>query len=258
MFKSVYYSVAEGTQKVFIDNIEDNDIKKIKENLQNVKLFLSLADYYLIVRDNCLEFLSDSKTNGINKPKNFIRADRLLLNSLSVFYVWQEYSKKNSINTVHKDIIANIKKRKDILGLADKIRHQVTHNGVDIIEKIDFDKSAKKTRYLIDINSIFQGKAEDILSKKIIKYLNGTQLEAVSFMEDFLMEFNLLTKSIWEKVENEYQVMIKFLMNYIPRLPPDCYNSVIVSDNTEERIAIGRMMELLTGKYELIFECECI
>ena len=69
MYKSVYFSLAEGKQKVFIDHIEENDIKKIKENLQNLKLFLSLADFYLIVRDNCLEFLNDSKTNGINKPK---------------------------------------------------------------------------------------------------------------------------------------------------------------------------------------------
>ena len=254
MYKCVYFS-AYGYNKdhVYRSNISIEDVKEIERNIETINKLLSVADYYLMVRDNCFDFLNDCHHNGPGNDKTFIRANRLFLNALNSYYVWQEYSEQHPINPRHRDIIRKIKNR-GVLELANRIRHNGVHNNTPITEST-YDSIKEHSTFTISINELFTEKEQNGFNKKIKHYLSGIdKLEATSFIMDFLNEFNSLNKDVWKELEENYLESIRFLQAYVPDNPPDCYNSVILNDEEDDYINIGRTLELVTIKYKLINE----
>ncbi len=254
MYKCVYFSVyGNGKDTVYRSDISIDDVKEIERNIQTINKILSVADYYLMVKDNCCDFLMDCRHNGPGNDKVFIRANRLFLNALNSYYVWQEYSEHHPINSHHRDIIHKIKNH-DVLALANRIRNKGVHNS-SLITASTYDLINNHCSFIINIDELFTEKEQNGFNKKIQCYLSDKEkLDAITFIIDFLKEFDRVNHDIWKKIEGPYLESIKALQMYVPENPLNWYNSVILDDEGNPRINIGRTLELVAIKCRLIIE----
>jgi len=263
LFKSVYSDCLNMQPVLYISNISDNDAAAIKREIERLQMYLSFLDYYIIVIDSCKELFVDCESNGPNSPNNFIKVNRLFFNILSSYYGWQEFSQKNGLNKNQKDIVAQIK-NSGVLELTNRIRNRMTHYGIFVIEKIRFDVLAERNYFLIDIDSIFLQKERDSFNKKVKNYINDhtisgvhpknevVEIDAVVLIKDFLQAFGEINQKIWKGFDGEFNKIISALSQYTPSCLPNMYNTTLINDVTEERIRIGRMLELTAQKIEYI------
>ena len=251
MYKSKYLNSKDAfKEQVFNPSITDNEVKDIEASIERIKDLLSFADYYLMVRDNCLDFINDCKSNGPGNDKTFIRSNRLFLNALNSYYVWQEYGERHSINSAQRDYIHKIKNH-GVLELANRIRHKGVHDNTPITS-CSFDVLKEVSSFHIQIESLFTEKERSSFNKKIHKYIGEGEIEAVTFIRDFLSEFNKLNLDIWNTLSSDYENDINTLLRYVPVDALNMYNSEITNDNGTKTIHIGRTLELVAIKLELI------
>lgn len=252
MYKSVYYKVyGDVGSHLYKSEITPENINEIKSNMEKISQLLSIADYYLMVIDNCLDFINDCQLNGPGDDKVFVRANRLLLNALNSYYVWQEYSKHHSFNSQHRKLIKDIKKQ-GVLELANRIRHAGVHHNSPITVSTS-DVINEKVGFYIEIDKLFDANEHSGFNKRIIDYLStSNKLETVSLIKDLLREFNNYNYEIWKSIHDDFFIIMDSLMAYVPDHSPDCFNCVIVNEETGERIDIGRTLELVAIKSELI------
>lgn len=252
MFKILYFKISVGKEVVFKDALNDEEIYEIRNCISVLDRYLSLCDYFLMVIDNCNDFIIDSITNGPGNADGFIRANRLLLNALNSYYVWQVVSKSNALNGEHKMLINTIK-NKGVLELANRIRNKYVHNGA-LVSEMTFDLITEKTSIILNIDKVFSQKDRDSFNKKIRGYLSGPSLDMIVFIKDFLNSFLELNKTIGGSIEEVYNQHIHYLATFTPNTAPDCYNTYALDEEIGDVINIGRILELLTTKNELIID----
>ena len=85
MYKSVYHCLGDGRQKIY-KIINDEEAACISSVIEHMRKYMSIIDYFLMVLDNCNEFLLDCKHNGPGNTDGFIRVNRLLLNAVNSYY----------------------------------------------------------------------------------------------------------------------------------------------------------------------------
>lgn len=251
MYQSKYYSITQRKEILFKEDIDSEAIRDIKRCIEMINRYLGITDYYLMVRDNCLDFMEDSLHNGLGNPDGFIRANRHFLNALNSYYVWQEYAKNNPLNDEEKHLLDAIK-REGVLELANRIRNRIVHYAPAITE-MSYDVLNERNYITIHPSAYFSEKEQNGFNRKILDYLkNNPKLDAVGFIRDFMSDFTELFNEIGKIVREDYQNWIGCLLKYVPNTPPDCYNSYLVSTDDIEQISVGRTLELLSEKETLL------
>lgn len=242
----------KGGYKTHRDKISEKEIEIIKKDYEFVQRLLLFADYYLMTIYNFNDFIIDCKDNSVNKPENFIRCNRLLINSLNMFYVWKNYLLKKCRRT---SITTLVKKRikKGYLGLADILRNVGVHNSVLVFSiSSQMRDNSFSIHYNIDLKRSMTDNQINGIYKDVKKLLNNDlNVDAIHFSENFLAEFIQLHMDLWKEIETEYLEIVSRLCSYFPN-DENVFNAEIVCDENDDKLLVGVLMDRVSEKNLLI------
>ena len=98
--------IVKNREITYRNGITDDEVSRIKTNLDYLREVMIEIDYCSMVRGNVLDFLKDTESNGAGTEGNFVRLNRYMLNWLGAFYAWIEYHER-----YHKTVFSSLKKK---------------------------------------------------------------------------------------------------------------------------------------------------
>lgn len=255
-YRSEYYA-KDGTIQVHCSRIFEEQYQEIKQMAKTLIAAMNEMDYFVIVLDSIKDFLNDCSTNGIGIEKNFIRANRYLLNWLSSFYTWIEYHENN-----FKVTFTNLKKKyydqSFSYRFAYNLRKYMTHCSLGIT-KISYDAiNEKQSIQIIPLNILEteKGTLQVRVRQELEEMINNnTCIDAINLTKDFTEVFKNFQKDIWQSQENEINNALIYISQFVPLNAPECYNCVITSNDKSQYLSIGQTLENYTRKIQLISNC---
>ena len=254
MFYKSEYCTKDGTVQIYYSQIFGEQYEKLNQATQTLITAMNEMDYCFIVLDSIKDFLSDCATNGVGFEKNFIRANRYLLNWLNSFYTWIEYHENN-----FKFVFSNLKKKyyeqSFSYRLAYNLRKYVTHCAL-VITQFSYDVINGTQNIQIfpsDILETEKGTLQASVRRELQERVaNNISIDVVNLTRDFMEVFKNFQKDIWSSQESVICKALNYISQFVPLTSPYCYNCVIISDDRSKCFPIGQILEKYIKKVQEI------
>lgn len=241
--------IVKNREITYQNGITDDEVSRIKTNLDYLREVMIEIDYCSMVRGNVLDFLKDTESNGAGTEGNFVRLNRYMLNWLGAFYAWIEYHER-----YHKTVFSSLKKKyydnNFEYRFAYTLRKFSTHQAM-CINRIHFDVLKESTVFEIGINNILLYKSE--LKKDICRELEtmadkSNYIDAVDFTCRFITMFEQMQKELWLQMKASYLERIHDVLSSVQEKSWPLTESYICDEDGEVNIPVGMSIHQFIDK----------
>ena len=237
------------TDKIY----DEKKVARLVDSLDIVKSLLSEIDYYLILMDNKKELLSDIATNGPGITKGFIRINRLLLNYLNSYYSWKAHIKHHCIASTQQLVeLWNKYSGNRVIQTTDALRNYAVHDSV-LTDRMKFDCLSETLKIEIDTDKLLKSKYTKLSdSQREAIQSFGDSIELQSFISSLSDTTKEMQNGIFKLEVDILLDAIKNVLKYTPDQLPSCLNCWIEDGEGNIITDIGRILELLIEKEQLL------
>ena len=232
-YKSVYLDGSK--ENIISDNVTENEFQNVKKYIKDIQEMMTEMDYYIIVRNNIVDFLNHTDRNDIKTMEDFIDLNRLFMNWLNTFYVWIEYHErryslfKNKLKSEYFDKLYWYR-------MAYFLRSHTTHNSW-CIKRTEMSLVDGKVHYIIDADDLLNDeKINKTVRKDLLKIKEETgSIEAKKFTEEFFLAFEKIQIELWQYEMKNMQEKLDELRKYVKVENSRVLPSYIQSEETLKR-----------------------
>lgn len=256
MYKCVYTGVSSN-HIALSSNLTNEEFHETNESIQFLRAILNESDAYIVVSENCKEFLSAASKIGCGQSENFTKINRYFTNYLNSFYMWLTFHNHNKLfEKAYARLKSKYQNENLTYGLARTLRNYTTHKAF-AISKISFDVLNEYTSFMIEPALILEDNKVDKnkLAKEHFIHLKESNdcLNAVQFTEDFLDFFDKFQREIWDYLLPDIKKNLHTILSVIPSNAPDCFNMSIFDEEEKHVLNVGRYMKLFWDRMTIVY-----
>lgn len=250
-YLSYYFS--DNKKHLYRDNISEEEYSKIQSSLKVLKESMNEIDYFLMLRENVLDFLKDAESNGVAIDNNFVRLNRHIMNWLNSFYAWVEYHERccndtfSTLKTKYYDDYFEYR-------FAYELRIYTTHKNL-CITSITFDVLNEKTIFKIKLDDILENhkKIKSTVRHELIAMREETEyIDAVDFVKKFFNVISHFQDKLWKSLMPNIKSNFQYIQSFVPHTQGITPDSYVISSDEQTYCSIGTSLNAYLDKWSKI------
>ena len=81
-------------KETFIQNVSEETVQEVEKNIAAIQEFMNETDYYDMLKGNLDDFIEFAEKVDPLDIKAFSKLNRMFINWLNMFYVWEQYHQR--------------------------------------------------------------------------------------------------------------------------------------------------------------------
>ena len=194
-------------KEIFIQNVSEETVQEVEKNIATIQEFMNETDYYDMLKGNLDDFMEFAEKVDPLDIKAFSKLNRMFINWLNMFYVWEQYHQR-----YYQPIFEKLS-RKYYDGfyeyrMAFHLRRYTTHQRC-CITRIEVNLETGDADFLIGIQELLKNGSD--MNKKIKEELKqqvdeDDYIEIREFTRNFSQMIEKFQKELWS---NEWAIVKK-------------------------------------------------